>query len=370
MFTTNTANLLRRPTVSLPSGFNALSDTAKNLPSLIHSGASVLRHEVRKIPLLDTKNLSGGEVRLAILYYHILQSAYVHVEEGESVIPKNIAIPAYRLSVKLSGGDHSSPSIIRYFSYVNDNWKEKYPDAPFSLENIEPLATFTGTKSEKMFILTHLTPFEHLGADGKQVILRMCEAVKTHQNTLLIKSLETLTLFLREMQIGFSQIEKYVSPDVYRNTIRRYLMSLNNVVYDGVEEYGGIPQSFTGASGMQTTTIPNFSLALGIRYKNEKIREPIAKIKQYLHPRDQVFMCFVEDSPNVWEYIKKYHRNNLNLIRAYNDCLKALEDFRVSHGKFIASYITPSKPDEHGTGNTVIPWWLNAIIEEIKTYYL
>lgn len=147
-------------------------------------------------------------------------------------------------------------------------------------------------------------------------------------------------------------------------------MSFNGVVYDGVKEYGQVPQFFTGASGMQTTTIPIFSLALGIRYKNEKILGPITRIKPYLHPRDRVFMNFVEDSLSVWEYIKKYQPTNPTLIVAYNDCLRALEDFRISHGKFIASYISPSGADPRGTGDTVISWWLNAILEEMREYYL
>ncbi len=361
------------PMAVLPRRFDALFDTAKNIPSLMQSGASVLRREVRKIPLLDTETLScEGEVRLLLLCCHMIQSAYIHVEDGESVIPKNIALPSYRLSAKLTEDSCSTPPILKYFSYVRDNYKRKDADAPFSPENLEPLMTFTGRESEAAFILTHLTPFEFAGEKGKRVVLTMRKAIEAGNNTLLLWSLESLTSVLLEMQPGFAQIEQNVSSDIYRNTIRRYLMSFTHVIYDGVEEYGQAPQSFTGASGAQTATIPSFSLALGIRYTHPKIVEAMTNTRTYLHPKDQRFMRFIEEGPNVREYILKTQNNSPELVSAYNTCLGALDAFRVAHTKFIALYVAPTDTDmdTRGTGNTVVPWWLTAIIKETRWHYI
>jgi indoleamine 2,3-dioxygenase len=362
---------LTHPTINLPQEFSSLTEAAKNLSFLTQSGASILRTEVKKIPLLRVENLSNeGEIRLAILYYHMIQSAYIHIEEGESVIPKNIAIPSVFLSKKLNRGSYSKPPMLGYLSYVLDNWRLKDKNAQFSLENIEPLVTFTGTESEKAFILTHLMPFEYIGEGGIKDVVLLHAFIKQHENIKAGISLRMLSFFLTEMQCGFAQIEKYVSPDVYRNSIRRYLMSFNGVVYAGVEEYSEIPQFFTGASGAQTVTIPAFSLALGIRSKNQKITEALTATEKYLHPRHQIFLHFIRERQNSWEYIKRNKSGFPQLVKAYNECLKSLEDFRVSHAKFIASYIAPSGADPRGTGNTIIPWWLNAIIEETREYYL
>lgn len=371
MISGNETKYLHPPQTTLPKEFARISDIAKNLSSLMPTGASTLRAEIKKLPLLSVEILTTErDVRLAMLYYHMIQSAYIHIEDGESVIPKNIAVPSYRLSTKLSYKEYTKPPMLGYFSYILDNYKIKDGSAPFVLENLDPLVTFTGTESEKVFILTHLTPFEYRGVEGLGAVVDMHKAVKTQNTAALIHSLGLLTSCLLEIQKGFTQIETSVSPDTYRDTIRRYLMSFTGVIYDGLKEYRQEPKSFIGASGAQTVTIPAFSLALGIRYKNPKIIESIAGTKKYLHPKDQAFIRFIEDGPNVWEYVKNRRRNNTELVLAYNSCLAALDNFRVSHASFIASYITPQGTDPRGTGNTIIPWWLNAIIEETRAYYL
>lgn len=357
------------PATELPLNFAPLCAVAENLPTLIRSGASVLRSEIKKIPLLDVSRLSGERLRLAMLYYHMLQSASIHMEPKEEVIPKNIALPSCVLAQSLNTGVYQKPPMLGYLSYILDNWRLIDSDGSFSFENIAPLITFTGTDSEIAFIVTHLL-IEQKAVSGVWATTIMHKAVQGSDTTTIGQSLETLALSILEMQKGFALIEKHVSPDLYCTNIRPWLMSFVNVKYEGVEAYGELPQTFTGASGAQTGTLPAFDLALGIRHKNPRTVESLSAARKYLLPQHQMFLRFIEEGLNVREYIKKNHHNRHGLVEKYNDCIDALIAFRLSHAAFIASYIAPTGKDSRGTGNTIIPWWLNAIIEEVREHYL
>lgn len=357
------------PTTELPLKFIPLCAVAENLPSLIRAGASVLRREIKKIPLLEVSKLSNGSLRLAMLCYHMLQSAYIQIEPREETIPKNIALPSYVLAQSLNKGVYQKPPVLGYLSYILDNWKLIDSDGAFSFENIAPLLTFTGTDSEIAFIITHLL-IEQKAVSGVWATTIMRQAVAEHNTTTIGQSLETLALSIREMKKGFALIEERVSPDLYCTNIRPWLMSFANVRYEGVEKYGGAAQTFTGASGAQTGTLPAFDLALGIRHKNSRTIESLSAARKYLLPQHQIFLHFLEEGPNVREYIKKNHHDRHGLVEKYNDCLDALIAFRLSHAEFIASYIAPTGESPRGTGNTVIPWWLNAIIDETREHYL
>lgn len=353
------------PAKQLPSSFAPLSETVNDLPHLARSGAELLRKEILKIPLLPIDKLSGSELRLALLYYHMLQSAYIHAGEGNSVIPKNIAVPSFLLTQKLTCDAFQKPPILGYGSYVLDNRKLVDEAGGFSLGNLEPLATFTGTDSEKAFIIAHLL-IEKDAAPGIQATLALPDAIKSERKIGLFDPLHAIESSISRMQGWFPFLLKHVAPILYQENIRPWLMSFTEIIYDGVDPYEGKPQNFRGASGMQTPTIPAFSAALGIQYTNRAIVESFSDTKKYLYPNHQRFLRFLEDGPNLREYVK---RNPL-LKRPYNDCIETLVKFRVAHAHFIAPYIAPKGEDPRGTGGTPVPWWLEAVIEETRAHLL
>lgn len=357
--------LSQNPATQLPADFAPIMEIIRDLPYLILFNASALREEIKRLPLLSIDDLYPQEVRLASLFYDMLKNAYVHKENGVSLVPKNIAVPAVRLAEKLNVDIFSKPPVLGYNSYVLDNCKKKQNTAPFYAENLEPIATFTGTKSEKSFIIAHAI-IEKRAAPGIQAVCDLRQATREKKSTAASHLLSQLANSMRDMREVFYFLTNTVSPELYRRNIRPWLMSFTNVVYEGIWEYEKRPSSFRGASGAQSPTIPAFDAALEIRYENRDIRESLADMKKYLHPRHQMFLCSLAE-----EYgLRKFAQEKPALKDAYNDVIDALVEFRTAHAKFIASYVAPQGSDPRGTGSAPIPWWLNAIIEETRAHYL
>uniref|UniRef100_A0A8C6S463 Indoleamine 2,3-dioxygenase n=1 Tax=Neogobius melanostomus TaxID=47308 RepID=A0A8C6S463_9GOBI len=102
----------------LPDYYEVWMDIACNLTHLIES--RTLRDVVQKLSLHHLH--SHRELRLARLALGIITMGYVW-QEGQMVLPRNIAVPYCLLSQKLC-----LPPILVYADLVLANWKLKDPN--------------------------------------------------------------------------------------------------------------------------------------------------------------------------------------------------------------------------------------------------
>src|SRR5207247_8825163 len=109
---------------------------------------------------------------------------------------------------------------------------------------------------------------------------------------------------------------------------------LHPVIYDGVAEYGGAPQTFHGETGAQSTIVPCLDAALGIKHRSDDLRVYLAEMRRYM-PRAHVrFVEQLEAGASLRDFIAR--AEDAPLRAAYDTCVEGVEAFRSTHLDYAA----------------------------------
>lgn len=330
------------PLEELPHPYDAWISIARNLPELIKNNQ--LRMEVEKLAMLNIDGLRGHRAqRLGHLVLGYITMAYVWGQgDGDirKVLPSNIAVPYCKLSEKLG-----LPPILLYADCVLANWKKKDPSGPMTYENMDILFSFPGGDCGKGFFLVSLL-VEIAAASAIKVIPIIFDAVKREDSDTLQRALLDVSSSLHKALDVFSQIHKYVNPNLFFNVLRIYLsgwkgnpLLSEGLLYEGVWD---TPKKFAGGSAAQSSIFQCFDVLLGIQHTvcgvpSDPAAEFLQEMRTYMPPAHQSFLLSLKSRPSVRDFVLS--KGNATLQETYDKCVQAMVSLRDYHLQIVAKYI-------------------------------
>ena len=166
---------------------------------------------------------------------------------------------------------------------------------------------------------------------------------------------------LGNMIATMKRMPEGTSPDTYYK-IRPWIMSFENVLYEGVEEYNGRPQSFRGQTGAQTSIFQ--ALEAGLQMPSMEVNELAKYLKEmrvYMPHSHRQFISEVEMRSRVREFIALQAPS---LAGAYNSCVEKICDFLDIHFGYAVTYIFNKTANPKGTGGSDFMKYLKGRLDE------
>lgn len=158
---------------------------------------------------------------------------------------------------------------------------------------------------------------------------------------------------------------EHCDPDLYFQHVRQPLFGLKDIVFEGVTQFKGKPQTFMGGSGAQSTIIPAVLAALGVRHQQSGLTHYLSAIRSYMPPQHQAFVDRL-----TTDALRNYCQQHLHLQDAYNHCLQQVTTFRRAHFYYARTYIFEKSTESVGTGGTSFMEFLNVLIQETQDHML
>jgi indoleamine 2,3-dioxygenase len=359
------------PAQSLSPGNEEWDEFALDIPKLLMG--SDFRKRVKELKPFDISALKGEpDVQRAMMILSYIGQSYQWSDnEPAHTLSKNLALPWYQVG-KLVG----RPPILSYQSYANDNWRRLDTTGPVECGNIALLQCFLGGQDEEWFILIHIDIEKKAGKALKAIEDAQAAVVKDDADA-LEEALENLRASLAAMYQVLCRMPEKCDPYIYFHRVRPYIFGWRNnpslpngVVYEGVDEYKGVGQTFRGETGAQSAIIPAMDGVLGIDHENDVLREYLMEMRTYMPPKHVAFIEAVERGPSVREMVKKVNRRTLTSL--FNTCVEIVGDFRAKHLEYAGTYIhaqaqaTPGNPSAVGTGGTPFMVYLRKHRDETR----
>src|SRR5919106_1282468 len=347
------------PLDRLPSDFSPWDEIGRALPKLLMTGK--VRCFIQDMLLLDVTRLRDDrERRRAMAILSFLGHAYVWGEkETVSSIPACLALPWHQLASRLG-----RPPVLSYASYALDNWRRLDPNQPIELGNIALLQNFLGGQDEEWFVVIHVA-IEAKAGPALAAIVAAQRAVIDDQPEVVESQLATIARTLEAIHEIMLRMPERCDPYIYFHRVRPYIHGWANhpslpsgMIYEGVEDYRGHPQSFRGETGAQSSIIPCLDAALGIAHAEDMLRSYLREMRDYMPPKHRKFIEAVEEGPSVRGYVKRLAKAHPALRVAYNAAMEGVEVFRSTHLTYARNYIMKQSqrgahnPADVGTGGT------------------
>jgi indoleamine 2,3-dioxygenase len=347
------------PLDRLPHDFSPWEEMGRELSKLLMSGK--VRSFIKDMPLLDATRLRDDrERRRAMVILSFLGHAYVWGEkETVSSIPACLALPWHQLARMLG-----RPPVLSYASYALDNWRRLDPSRPIELGNIVLLQNFLGGQDEEWFVVIHVA-IEAKAGSALAAIVAAQRAVIDDRPEVVASQLATISRTLEAMHEILLRMPERCDPYVYFRRVRPYIHGWANhpglpagMIYEGVEDYSGIAQSFRGETGAQSSIIPVLDAALGIAHAEDMLSRYLKEMRDYMPPKHRTFIETVEAGSSLRNYVLRHRDLQPRLRDAYNAAVDGIELFRSTHLEYARNYIVKQSqggkrnPTNVGTGGT------------------
>lgn len=342
-----------------------LQELAETLPELIE------RKQVRPVladlaiydvsPLLEVEDLRVHE-RAFQIYAHFA-NAFVWSDEHDPThhIPAGVAVPLVELAKMVE-----RPPIVPYASTALCNYQRIDPQGAIEVDNLQCVQKLIGIPDESWFHLIHVEIEAHVGS-AIQHCIDATRAISQDDAASLEANLAGIPKAVNKMSETFRRIPEKCSTDVYYHTLRPYLFGFDDVIYEGVEEFKGLPQTFRGETGAQSSVIPALQNFLGLRHEQGGLTEHLQIMKGYM-PKPHRDLLDSINPRVIREFVLKHKNSSLN--DAYNACLESIVDFRSLHLKMAHAYIAKKVKDPRGTGGTDFMHWLKQLRDETAQQFI
>lgn len=345
------------PDLSLSSYFAPWDQAVLHLPEWIESGT--LTREVEGLPFKDPGRISSkGEMERAMLVLSFLGNAFVHKSGEESpVIPRNLAVPWRYVATRIG-----RPPVLSHASAVLANWKRKENLGVISLDNIEPLVTFTRTSDERWFYMVTVE-IESQAAEAISAVALALEYTTTNSPENLLQQLKVIRNSVRMMTTTLKRMREGCDPAVFYHQIRPFLSSFKDVRYD----LGGrvVTESWHGGSAAQSAVLQFLDAALTIEHREKSAAAYMNDMLAYMPPKHAMLINKLrEGSP-----IRDYCQTDKTLQFFFDKAIETLHDFRTEHFKIAHEYIMAQAKAEKGvigTGGTELSFFLKSMRDDTK----
>lgn len=333
------------PLTVMPPGWEYLDDFGNNLPELIESGKILTRAKLLPIPPdFRFSVLSKKELQLAWVRYSFIQSAYVHSQKTSPFsVCRNIAQPLVAISRMLK-----VRPILPYFAYTINNWRRKDPVGSIKVDNLQLIQTFIRDSDQSWFNLIHVDIENEFGLgacnlwNAKQLADRGDAIGLLGALSLINESIKNMIAVMKRMPEG-------TSPNTYYK-IRPWIMFFENVVYEGVEEFEGKPQTFPGQTGAQTSIFQSLEAGLQMpKLKENKLAVYLMDMRNHMPEGHRKFIEYLESNSRVRDFIIS---SAPDLVELYDDCVDQELTFLSIHLGYAFYYIHKQTDNPRGTGLT------------------
>jgi indoleamine 2,3-dioxygenase len=365
------------PLQFLSEEFHDWEDVATHLPKILVTDK--LRSIVEGLPPFDLSQLrTEREFERALLIISFIGHAYVWAADGPiKRIPASLAIPWYRVSHHLN-----RPPVLSYASYALHNWRRDKPDDAIAVGNIVLNQNFSGGMDEEWFILIHVD-IELKAAPALSSLIPAQHAVVHKDTAGLEKHVETIALSLRAMCRTLDRMPEKCDPYIYYSRVRPYIQGWKDnpalpdgLLYEGVKDYKGVPQKFRGETGAQSSILPAFDAALGIRHERDRLSTYLEEMRDYMPESHRNFIKRIEEGPSIRDYVISESKTHPALRDLYNECIGLIERFRRTHLEYAGRYIHQqsqrgfSNSTQVGTGGTPFMVYLSKHTDETAKYFI
>lgn len=360
------------PLDRLSPNFDAWEDAAHLLPKLLMTDH--VREHLAALPEFQLDLIfTERELRRAMSLLSYLGHAYVWCGDRPAThLPAKIAAPWHAVAKKLG-----RPPVLSYCSYSLDNWFRFDRSRPPVLGNIGLLQNFLAGEDEEWFILVHVD-IEYRAAPGIASLAPAQQAAIEGDVSRATTHLRIIGDALDGMYATMQRMTERCDPYIYYHRVRPYIHGWKNhpdlpdgLVYEGVEEFGGIPQKFRGETGAQSAIVPCMDAVLGVYHEADELKTYLMEMRTYMPPEHQAFLRQLESQPSVREFVK--NSGNTILLDAYDKCVSGVEKFRSLHLEYAAKFIfqqaqtDPKNPHAVGTGGTPFMKYLKKHRDETGT---
>lgn len=341
-----------------------LQTLSEQLPT--HLANRSIRPALEALPIYSFQTLNAVDdfrivERCYQLYAHFAQ-AYVWAEEHNPMkhIPAGVAVPLVELAHQVD-----RPPIIVYANTALSNWQKVDPEGEMVVDNLRVVQKLIDIPDESWFHLTHVE-IEAIGGDALAGCFAATAAVGCGDQVSAENALLQIADALARMHNTFRQITRGCSPDLYFHTLRPFLFGFDDIIYEGVAEYGGKPQTLRGETGAQSTLIPAIQNYLGLQHAHGGLSEHLEIMKSYMPTPHRNLLASIDQ-----RYIRNWIAQQPNSLReAYNLCLQRVVEFRTLHLNYAHAYIASKVKDPRGTGGTEFMRWLKQLRDETTEQYL
>ncbi|HWA82437.1 MAG TPA: hypothetical protein VG820_03320 [Fimbriimonadaceae bacterium] len=360
----------RDPLHRLPSSFDVWEDLALDLPKKLMSDR--FRQLVEALPPFPIEALGNEqEVERAMVLLSYVGHAYVWCESTPAQrLPAVLAVPWHAVAERVG-----RPPVLSYASYCLHNWKRIDPARGLEVGNIALLQNFLAGQDEEWFVLIHVD-IEAKAAPAMAVLLEAQRQASEGDIEGLERQLETIAATLQGMNETMDRMPEKCDPYIYFHRVRPYIHGWRNhpdlpegVVYEGVPEYGGKPQTFRGETGAQSGIVPALDAFLGVDHAPDELRSYLSEMRLYMPPGHRRFVEELEQGSSVRDFVQGHSGPVKDL---YDLCVRGLDRFRTTHLEYAARYIymqaqtDPKNPHAVGTGGTPFMPYLKKHRDETR----
>ena len=335
--------LFPQPLNALPETYESWENIASQLPQLLKEKSlrdAIL--QLKEIPITDLRTLAQQERAMLIL--SMLGNAYVQAN-GEEVkkIPAQLAVPWASLAANLD-----RPAILHHASYALYNWRLVDASKDVIPENFQTLLQFNNHEDERWFC-TVTTAIEAKGGEILPWVVQLAQLAKRRDTASMKSLLEQLAMGIDTLTSILRRMYEHCRPDVFFSTIRPYLASFQNVIFEGVSDQP--VRNYHGGSAAQSTLIQSFDALLGVKHPHPSAGAFLKEMRKYMPPKHAAFLAWLEEQTAGFEWQKVDE-----LANSWKEIIRALTQFRNEHLKIAATYIAaPARKtgqDGTGTGGT------------------
>jgi indoleamine 2,3-dioxygenase len=354
-----------------------------NLPALLK--AKTLRAEVDALnaefpnPVLELEKGNKAQKTAALCFLTAIAQAYVCEDTAKPIqhLPATIAKPLYALAKS-----RQRFPMITYSDYVLNNWRLIDDTKPVSLDNIETIVSFSGTKDEAWFIKIHVA-IEAVSAKAITAAQTAYhESLKNNPDASVIEqSLRAMTESLNQSIDIMHKMKDNCHPEVFWNVLRPYLGGWEKVKpancedagvrFEGIQTRDTKPFAFGGPSGAQSSIVPALDTALKIKHDIDGMHKKLLEFKEYMPNQHQAFILQFTNS-KIKSVAK--HSSNPELIAAYDDAVSAVKRMRGAHLGLVHAYIYNPAANQGipahvitGTGGAPIKGYLGGRLTDTHT---
>ena len=364
--------------VTLPSDLAAPEQAAKDLPRTLLTGR--VRKYLEALPVLDIKDFCAGasdaQLRTAMVRYAFMVQAYVWGEpDAPTRLPAPLAVPMWALAKRLG-----QQPLLPYSAYVLDNWDRLDRKGPIALDNVWMIQNFLAGQDEAWFVLVHVA-IEARAGEMLAEIPKLIEAADNGDEKAVEASLARCNTVWDDVNAIFDRMPERCDPYIYFHRVRPYIHGWKDnpalgagLIYEGVAETNGQPQSFRGQTGSQSTIVPSMDALLGVGHAADPLRTFLDELHIYRPPAHRTFVDEVRQRSHLRAFIQKVGSPTLRDL--YNANITSLARFRTRHLEYAASYINKQGKDslgndtDVGTGGTPFMKYLKKHRDEAQAHLL
>lgn len=275
------------------------------------------------------------------------------------ILPPQISIPFLKIAAHVE-----MPPGVSYAATNIWNFTSKNGDDFSNVDNLEVIASFTGTKDEVWFLMLSVA-MEAQAAGIIQIMIDAIAAIPDKNYPVITRALGELGACIQMVSTLLGRMYEGCDPLVFYHQIRPFLAGSKNMEHAGLprgifyDEGDGRGQwrQLRGGSNGQSSLIQFFDIVLGVEhYSHGSVGQKSFhdEVREYMPGPHRRFLETVAKMGSIRETVLNSPTSEKELRGAYVAATDVLGSFRDKHIQIVTRYIIlPSRqaPAENARKN-------------------